>query len=153
MIRKLFHTDRGWIVGIAVAAALFVALNTGLTGVTGLRVDLTEDRLFTVSEGTRNIVDGVKEPIEFKLYFSQTLLKQVALYGNYADRVRDVVNEIAAISGDKITVSEFDPEPFSETEDDAVRAGLKGVPLDASGEKVYFGLAARIGETTAVLPF
>lgn len=153
MIRKLFHTDRGWIVGIAVAVALFVALNTGLTGVTGLRVDLTEDRLFTVSEGTRNIVDGVKEPIEFKLYFSQTLLKQVALYGNYADRVRDVVNEIAAISGDKITVSEFDPEPFSETEDDAVKAGLKGVPLDASGEKVYFGLAARIGETTAVLPF
>jgi ABC-type uncharacterized transport system involved in gliding motility auxiliary subunit len=153
MIRKLFHSDRGWIVGIAIAIALFVVLNTGLTGVTGLRVDLTEDRLFTVSQGTRNIVNGVKEPIEFELYFSQTLLKQVALYGNYADRVRDVVNEIAAISDDKFTVTEFDPEPFSETEDDAVKAGLKGVPLDASGEKVYFGLAARIGETTAVLPF
>jgi ABC-type uncharacterized transport system involved in gliding motility auxiliary subunit len=153
MIRKLFHTDRGWIIGIAVAGALFVALNTGLVGVTGMRMDLTEDRLFTVSEGTRNIINGIEEPVKLELYFSQTLLKQIAIYGNYAERVRDVLNEIAAISNDKVTVTQFDPEPFSETEDEAVKAGLKGVPLDASGEKVYFGLAARIGETTVALPF
>ena len=153
MIRKLFHTDRGWIIGIAVVGALFVALNTSLVGVTGMRIDLTEDRLFTVSDGTRNIVNRIKEPIKLELYFSQTLLKQVAIYGNYAERVRDVVNEIAAVSNDNITVTQFDPEPFSETEDEAVTAGLKGVPLDASGEKVYFGLAARIGDTTVAVPF
>ncbi|MGY8959153.1 MAG: GldG family protein, partial [Alphaproteobacteria bacterium] len=153
MIQKLFQGDRGWIVGIIVALVLFVGLNASLTGVSGMRADLTEDRLFTVSDGTRKIVENIKEPITIELYFSQTLLKQVATYGNYADRVRDVIKEIAAISDDKITVVEFDPEPFSETEDEAVKAGLKGVPLDASGEKVYFGLAARIGDATGALPF
>ncbi|MBL4721366.1 MAG: hypothetical protein JKY20_09580, partial [Alphaproteobacteria bacterium] len=63
MIHKLFQSDRGWIVGIVVAIALFVALNAGLTGVTGMRADLTEDRLFTVSDGTRRIVENIKEPI------------------------------------------------------------------------------------------
>lgn len=153
MIRQLLNRPGGWIIGIAAAIGLFVALNAGLSSVTGLRVDLTEDRLYTLSDGTQRILDKMTEPVALELYISQRLVKEVAIYGNYAGRVRDVVNEFAAASDGKVSVTELDPEPFSETEDAAVGAGLNGVPLDASGEKVYFGLAARKGDRTGVIGF
>ncbi len=153
MIRHILTRKGGWIIGIAVALAIFVALNAGLSGVTGMRADLTEDRLYTLSDGTRRILDKMTEPVAFELYISQRLVKEVAIYGNYSGRVRDVVNEFAAASNGKVTVTESDPEPFSETEDAAVGAGVSGVPLDAGGEKVYFGLAARSGKRTGVIGF
>lgn len=153
MIRQLLNRKGGWIIGIGVALGLFVALNAGLSSVTGVRIDLTEDRLYTLSDGTQRILDKMTEPVGLELYISQRLVKEVAIYGNYAGRVRDVVNEFAAASNGKVTVTEFDPEPFSETEDAAVATGVTGVPLDASGEKVYFGLAARVGTRTGVIGF
>ncbi len=153
MIRQFLNRKGGWIIGIAVALAAFVALNAGLSNLTGMRIDLTEDRLYTLSDGTQRILDKMTEPVAFEFYVSQRLVKEVAIYGNYAGRVRDVVNEFAAASNGKLTVNEFDPEPFSETEDAAVGAGVTGVPLDASGEKVYFGVAARSGKRTGVIGF
>ena len=153
MIRQLLNRKGGWVIGIAVALGLFVALNAGLSSVTGVRIDLTEDRLYTLSDGTQRILDKMTEPVGLELYISQRLVKEVAVYGNYAGRVRDVLNEFAAASDGKVTVTEFDPEPFSEAEDAAVATGVTGVPLDASGEKVYFGLAARVGGRTGVIGF
>lgn len=152
-MRQLLNRKGGWVIGIAVALALFVSLNAALTNVTGLRLDLTEDRLYTLSDGTKRILEKIETPITLELYISQRLVEEVALYGNYAGRVRDVVHEFAAASGGALTVVESDPEPFSETEDAAVAAGITGVPLDASGDKVYFGLAARRGERTGVIGF
>ena len=153
MIRQILNRKGGWVIGIAVAIGLFVALNAGLSSLTSVRIDLTEDRLYTLSDGTQRILDKMTEPVTFELYVSQRLVKEVAIYGNYAGRVRDVVNEFAANSNSKVTVLEQDPEPFSEIEDAAVGAGVTGVPLDASGEKVYFGLAARVGDRTGVIGF
>ena len=153
MIRQYLNRKGGWVIGIVMAIALFVALNAGLSNLTGVRIDLTEDRLYTLSDGTQRILDKMTEPVGLEFYVSQRLVKEVAIYGNYAGRVRDVLNEFAAASNGKVTVSEFDPEPFSETEDSAVGAGVTGVPLDASGEKVYFGLAARLGKRTGVIGF
>ena len=153
MSRQLLNRKGGWVIGIAVAVGLFVALNTALSGLTGVRIDLTEDRLYTLSDGTQRILDKMTEPVTFELYVSQRLIKEVAIYGNYAGRVRDVVNEFAANSNGKLKVVERDPEPFSEIEDAAVGAGVTGVPLDASGEKVYFGLAARVRDRAGVIGF
>ena len=153
MIKQVLNRKGGWVIGIVVIVVLFVALNAGLSGLTGMRLDLTEDRLYTLSDGTQRILDKMTEPVTFDLYVSQRLVKEVAVYGNYAGRVRDVVNEFAANSNGKLTVAEQDPEPFSETEDAAVGVGVTGVPLDASGEKVYFGLAARVADRTAVIGF
>jgi len=153
MIRQYLNRKGGWVIGIVVAIAAFVALNAGLSNLTGVRIDLTEDRLYTLSDGTQRILDKMTEPVGLEFYISQRLAKEVAIYGNYAGRVRDVLNEFAAASNGKVTVREFDPEPFSETEDTAVGAGVTGVPLDASGEKVYFGLAARLGKRTGVIGF
>lgn len=153
MIRQILNRKAGWVIGIAVALGFFVALNAGLSGVTGVRIDLTQDRLYTLSDGTRRILDRVNEPVTLEFYVSQRLVKEVAIYGNYAGRVRDVLNEFAAVSGGSVTVAELDPEPFSETEDAAVAAGVTGVPLDSGGERVYFGLAAQSGGKTGVIGF
>jgi ABC-type uncharacterized transport system involved in gliding motility auxiliary subunit len=152
-MRKLLNAKGGWIVAIGAIFGVFVALNTAISGLAGMRLDLTEDRLFTLADGTRRILDRIEEPVTLELYISQRLVKEVAIYGAYAGRVRDVLNEFSAAAGDRLNVIELDPEPFSETEDVAVAAGVQGVPIDSGGERVYFGLAARLGDTRASIGF
>jgi ABC-type uncharacterized transport system involved in gliding motility auxiliary subunit len=153
MINALLSRKGGWIAGIAIAVAIFVGLNSGLANLTGIRLDLTQDRLFTLSDGTKHILKRLEKPVTLELYVSQRLIKEVAQYGLYATRLRDMVHEFASVADGKVTVVEHDPVPFSETEDDAVSAGVQGVPLDTGGERVYFGLVARSGDRTKSIPF
>jgi len=81
MIRQILNRKGGWVIGIAVAIGLFVALNAGLSSLTGVRIDLTEDRLYTLSDGTQRILDKMTEPVTFELYVSQRLVKEVAISG------------------------------------------------------------------------
>lgn len=126
-----------------IAIVAFIGINMGASQITGSRIDLTEDRLFTLSEGTVNILEGLEEPVELNLYYSPALGKAVPPYGSYSTRVRDMLREFESIAGDMLVVNEHDPEPFSETEDNAVAEGMQGVPLEAAGEKVYFGISGR----------
>jgi ABC-type uncharacterized transport system involved in gliding motility auxiliary subunit len=106
------------------------------------RLDLTEQRLYTLSEGTRQVLAGLRDPITIRLFYSRRLGAEVPVYGAYADRVREMLAEYVALSGGKIRLEVLEPEPFSETEDRALALGLQGVPIDQAGEQVYFGLAA-----------
>ena len=63
------------------------------------------------------------------------------VYGAYADHVREMLGEYAAVSDGKVKLEFYDPEPFSDTEDRAMAYGLQGVPVDQGGVQVYFGLA------------
>ena len=153
MAGGVFRKEAGWIGGVALALAGFVGLNAALSGVTGARLDLTQDRLFTLSVGSVQTLESLTEPVEITLYFSRQLGQEVPFYGNYADRVRDLLSELDAVGGANLTVTELDPLPFSTDEDDAVEAGLQGVPLDQGGDTVYFGLAARLGDRSASIAF
>ncbi len=148
-----FRKEAGWIGGVILAVAGFVAINVGLSHVSGARLDLTQDRLFTLSQGTVSTLKGLKEPVNLTFYYSRKLGQEVPQYGNYADRVRDLLDELDATGGDRVVLNEVDPLPFSPAEDDAVEAGVQGVPLDQSGESVYFGLVASIGERREVIAF
>ncbi|MEI6558974.1 MAG: Gldg family protein [Rhodospirillaceae bacterium] len=141
---------------LGVAAVLFLAVNVlSQTALRQARLDLTADRLFTLSEGTRSILAGLREPITLKLFFSDKLAgaaPQVRLYGQ---RVREVLEEYVNRSKGKIRLQVIDPEPFSDAEDRAVQAGIQGVPIDqGSGQPAYFGL---LGTNTTdhheVIPF
>jgi len=105
------------------------------------RVDLTEAHLYTLSDGTREILAGLKDPVTLRLFYSQRLGATIPVFGAYADRVREMLQEYVSISNGKIKLEVLDPEPFSESEDRALSLGLQGVPVDQSGEQVYFGLA------------
>lgn len=129
--------------GFAAAAALFVAFNI-LAGVAlrPARLDLTDGKLYTLSEGSRRVARGLDEPVKLTLYYSEKLGASLpAQIRTYATRVREVLGEYARASGGKVVVETVNPEPFSDAEDRAVQAGLVGVPTGAAGqERFYFGL-------------
>jgi ABC-type uncharacterized transport system involved in gliding motility auxiliary subunit len=128
---------------IALAAVLAVAINViAERALPSARIDLTERQLFTLAPGTREVLSGLNEPITLRFYYSRRLGKEVPQYGTYAERVQDMLREYVAAANGRLVLEVFEPEPFSEAEDRALAYGLQGVPVDQSGEQVYFGLAA-----------
>ena len=127
---------------LLVAFVLFVAVNIlAQAGLKGARVDLTGDKLFTVTAGTRAILAKIDEPVTLRFYFSASLGKELPGLAKYAARVRDLLGEYTALAGGKIRLQVADPSPYSDDEDTAVAFGIQGIPLDQTGEMVYFGLA------------
>ena len=104
------------------------------------RVDLTENRLFTLSEGTKSVLAKLDRPMELTLFYSDKATKELPALRAYASRVKDLLHEFAVLSQGKLTVKVVDPEPFSEEEDEATAAGLQGVPVGTRGDEIYFGL-------------
>ncbi|MAR91107.1 MAG: ABC transporter [Pseudomonadales bacterium] len=111
----------------------------------GARVDLTEGGLYTLSEGSRNIVQGLDEPLDLYFFFSDTTTKEALAWRNYAKQVRELLEEFELASDGGINLRVIDPEPFSEDEDRAAAFGLQAVPVGDSGDSVYFGLVAQYG--------
>lgn len=128
--------------GLVAAAALAIGVNMLVDRLAPrARLDLTQQHLYTLSEGTRSVLRGLQDPVTLRLFYSRRLGAAVPAYGSYAERVRAMLDEYVALSGGKVRLEVFDPEPFSETEDRALAFGLQGVPVDQSGEQIYFGLA------------
>jgi gliding motility-associatede transport system auxiliary component len=128
------------LLALALAVVIFVCVNIAADAwITTARLDLTETGQFTLSQGTRNIIDNIPEPITLKFYFSKKIAADYAQTQAYATRVHDLLEEYAARSHGKIVLEEVDPEPFSAAEDEATANGLTGAPTD-SGDTVYFGL-------------
>ena len=128
--------------GLMLAAALFVAVNivTGET-LSSWRLDVTESRLFTLSTGTRNILNSLEEPITLRFYFSSKLFSGIPALQNYGHRIRDLLEEYAAVSNGQLVLNVIDPEPFSEAEDQAVAYGITQLPISTTGDRGYLGLA------------
>ena len=151
MVNMLRNRSGALLLGI-VGLAIFVFLNLSISTLTGVRIDLTQDKLFTLSEGTKNILKSMNKPATLTLYYSRELGEAAPPLGLHATRVRDILKEFAAESAGNLTILEKEPEPFSETEDIVVKAGLQGLPLDESGDKVYFGLIGEQGDAKGVIP-
>ncbi|HFE38799.1 MAG TPA: hypothetical protein ENK06_10350 [Gammaproteobacteria bacterium] len=128
--------------GLLTILGLLLVVNL-LAGQTlkSFRLDLTNNQLYTLSTGTKNILAKLDEPITLRLFFSEKFFTGLPSVMTYGQRVRDLLEEYVSLSGGKLKLIISDPEPFSETEDQAVQFGLQGVPVDASGNQAYFGLA------------
>ena len=105
------------------------------------RLDLTEEGAFTLAEDSKRVVREIDEPIVLRFYFSSRIAREIPQVGVYARHVRDLLEEFATHSDGKIDLQIFDPEPFTDAEDRADSFGLQGLPVDRSGERVFFGLA------------
>lgn len=135
--RALTGTTLGILAVAFVAAVLLVSLLFR-----GWRVDLTENRLYTLSEGTRAVVSRLEEPVQLYFYFSEQASADIPQLRTYALRVRELLEEIAAVSGGKVRLEVIDPQPFSEDEDRATGFGLQAVPISNGTANLFFGLAA-----------
>lgn len=127
--------------GLIVALALFLTVNIiANQTLTSLRLDLTENRLYTLSAGSRNILGQLAEPVTLRLYFSAKAFADVPQLLNYGKRVRDMLEEYVATADGKLRLQVIDPEPFSEAEDEAVAYGVRQIPLSGSGDQGYLGV-------------
>jgi ABC-type uncharacterized transport system involved in gliding motility auxiliary subunit len=108
----------------------------------GMRLDLTQNKLYTLTPGTQQVLKELKEPINLYFYFSRdAATKQAPLILPYAGRVREFLEEIAARAGGKIHLQVIDPQPFTDEEDRASELGLQSLDPSGNGESLYFGLA------------
>ena len=121
-------------------AFLFIAINVvSNTALTGMRLDLTAERLYTLSDGTRKVLAKLDEPVTLRLFYSERLANRMPAAKTWADRVRDLLGEYVVASDGMVRLEIVDPEPFSESEDEAVSAGLVGTPVTET-ESLYLGL-------------
>lgn len=141
--------------GLMVTGAFFIALTILANALlTSWRIDLTENKLFTLSDGTLNILHTLEEPVRLDFYFSQKAMVGFPSLNNYGVRVRDMLLEYQAHSDGMLELNIIDPEVFSEEEDQAVASGLQGVPLNNAGERGYFGLVGTSStDDEKVIPF
>jgi len=124
-----------------VALALFVGVNIiANETLTSRRLDLTNNKLFTLSEGSRNIVGRIDEKVTLRLYFSARQFADIPQFLTHGKRVRDLLEEYVAASDGRIELLVIEPEPFSEAEDQAVGYGIQQLPISASGDMGYLGL-------------
>ena len=125
---------------LILCAALFFAVNILASTLLGSdRLDLTQDKLYTLSDGTKHILKNLKQPVTLRLYFSADTASRYPSIRAYADRVEDLLREYSALSRGKLLFRVINPEPFTAQEDDAVSYGLQGAPAD-NGDTLYFGL-------------
>jgi ABC-type uncharacterized transport system involved in gliding motility auxiliary subunit len=127
---------------IALLTILFVGLVI-LSGnlFRGLRLDLTSNQQYTLSQGTLNILAGLEEPVNLYLFFSEDASRDLPQIRSYAKWAGELLDDMADRSRGGLSIHRIDPQPFSGEEDQAVQFGLQAVPLGAGGDSLYFGLA------------
>jgi ABC-type uncharacterized transport system involved in gliding motility auxiliary subunit len=131
----------GSVIGVIGAAVLLIGINLFVSGRLGNdQLDLTQGHIYTISKGTRTVLENLKDPITLRLFYSRKLGSVIPSYGALADRVKQMLDQYASLSHGKLKVIYEDPQPYSDTEDRALAYGLQGVPLDQGGEQIYFGL-------------
>ena len=108
----------------------------------GFRFDLTENKLYTLGDGTLNIINKLDDEITLNYYFSDSLTQEDTYLRAYAKRIKELLEEYQLRSKGKIKLNVIDPLPFSDEEDDAMKYGLQGVPSKTKEENIFFGLVA-----------
>ena len=150
-MKKLMYSG----VGLLLIAVAFLAFNMlSALGLGGVRLDLTEQKLYTISEGTERILGELEEPISLYFFYSDKAAHDLPVLRNYAVRVEEMLRAYEREANGKIKLHVIDPEPFSEDEDKAAGFGLQAVPANQSGEQIYFGLAGTNAvDDQQVIPF
>jgi len=129
---KVFAAFIGFVLVLAISGGLFK----------GVRVDLTEQSVYSLSQGTENILENLEQPVSLTLYYSDKASEDLTALRAYAKRVIELLEEYVILSGGKLSLEIIDPEPFSEAEDKAAEFGLQAVPI-GTGDDVYFGMTAQ----------
>ena len=140
-------------IGIAVIAVILVVVNLIFKPVNA-RIDCTADKLYTLSDGTKDTLKKLSEPVSIRFYYSKDVAKMPVIFKNYATRVEDLLQEYKQIAGNKLEIKKLNPKPDTDAEDSAKLDGISGKNLDVFGEdQIYLGLAVSCGNRTEAIPF
>ncbi len=137
--------------GLVAMAVSLIAINVIVRQFL-VRVDLTEDRLYTISDGSKKIISELKSPVTLRYYCTRGQNEMPIYLKAHATRIEDLLKEYKLASNGKIKLEKYDPQPDSDAEDAAALDGIDGQRLQ-SGEKVYLGLAVTSVDQTMSIPF
>ena len=137
--------------------AVIVALNflVGAVGVGNFRVDLTEDRLYTLSNGTRNIITRIvaDEPVSIRFYATDDDRVMPNILKPHARVIEDLLLEYEKQSGGNITLEVIRPNPDTDEEDKAKEDEIRGMQVNQEGDNIYLGMSVQCLDRKEVLPF
>ncbi len=129
--------------GLLVLAGIFLGVNLlANASLRSAKIDFTADRLYTLSEGSKNITRSIDEPITLDFYYSSKVAVGLPNVQAYARRVRELLEEYVRVSDGMLLLRVIDPEPFTDSEDRAMQAGARGIPIGDGGVRLYFALHA-----------
>jgi len=135
--------------GLVALFLILVAVNY-LASTVPLRLDLTEGKLYTLSESTRRMLRSLEAPVKIKLYVTRGEHVPVPMRA-FADRVEDLVREFKSVAGANLIVERYDPRPDSEEEDAAQLDGIEAQQV-LTGENFYLGIAVSRLDRKYALP-
>ena len=137
-------------IGLAALFLILVAANY-LLGLAPLKLDLTEGKVQTLSEGTKKMLRGLPAPVKLKLYVSRGEQAMPVQMRSFAQRVEDLAREFKAVAGDRLEIETYNPQPDSDDEDAAQLDGVEPQQL-FSGEQFYLGAVASQLDRKQVIP-
>lgn len=128
---------------IVIAVILFFSVNViGSLSLTKYDIDLTQGGMFTISKGSKEILDNMEEPVTLQFFYSNSVSNGIPILKSNAARIRGLLEDYEKYSNGHIKLNIIDPKPFSDEEDLAVSYGIKGLPIDQMGTNAYLGLVA-----------
>jgi ABC-type uncharacterized transport system involved in gliding motility auxiliary subunit len=136
--------------GLVAAFVILLLLNFVLGAVRG-RIDFTQGKLHTLSEGTYAVLEKLQSPVRVRLYFSQSESGVPLPMKAYGRRVEDLLGEFRSASRGKVLVEKLDPQPDSDAEDSATLEGVEAQVMPA-GERFYLGLSVSYLDQKVALP-
>src|ERR1051325_11231116 len=138
-------------IGVIAMLIILIAFNI-VAGRAKQRIDLTAERAYTLSQGTRNILAKLDTPVQIRFYCTRGENKMPVFLKTYAQRVEDLLGEYRRLSKGQIEIQKLDPTPDSDAEDSAKLDGVEG-QLAEGGEPVYLGLSVSMLDQKEAIPF
>jgi ABC-type uncharacterized transport system involved in gliding motility auxiliary subunit len=153
MQKKSLQTILYSTAGVVVMLAILVAFNF-IAGAARKRLDLTQEKAYTLSAGTKAILKKLDTPVTIRFYCTQSesATPETVYLKGYARKVEDLLAEYKQVAGGKLKIEKFDPQPDSDAEDSARLDGIEPKPL-AGTEGFYLGLAVKCADEVQAIPF
>ena len=139
------------VVGVIAVLIIIVAINL-LGGFLKFRSDLTENKLYTLSDGTKKILNKLDTDVVVRFYFSKDTASMPVPLRTYAQEVQDLLDEYQQYSHGKVKIIKLDPKPDSDAEDSANLDGIEGQAVDLN-DKVYLGIAVSCLDAKTTIPY
>ena len=153
MQKKSLETILYSTAGIGVMLVMIVAVNV-IFGAKPVRVDMTQERAYTLSAGTKAVLKKLDTPIKVRFYCTQseTATPESVYLKSYARKVEDLLQEYKQIAGKNLLIEKYDPQPDSDAEDSARLDGLEPQQLNLY-DRYYLGLAVSLADERVAIPF
>jgi ABC-type uncharacterized transport system involved in gliding motility auxiliary subunit len=153
MQKKSFETVLYSTLGVVVMLGILILLNF-IFGFTRGRADMTQEKAYTLSAGTRAILKKLDTPVTIRFYCTQSesATPETVYLKGYARKVDDLLAEYKQAAGGKLKIEKYDPQPDSDAEDSARLDGMEPTPLPGV-ERFYLGLAVKCADVEQAIPF